>query len=122
MTKTAATTALQDKQQDFLATDMIKIAGFFWQICLLRASPSQIPGNPVVLGAVLGIYCLTALLALAVTRTNHTMLSILGIVLVGVLIQGSLVFALLAFKRLGQRFYATWSAMLPISVPQMPRI
>ncbi len=91
---------------------MIKIAGYFWQICLLRASPSQLPGNPAVLGTVLGVYCVTALLALTVTRTSHTPLSILGIVAVGVLVQGSLVFGLLAFKRLGQRFYATWSALL----------
>ena len=91
---------------------MIQIATFFWQLCLLRKSPEQLPASPFATGIVLLVYLVIALVAVSITRPDRSLVTVAGIVLTGAMLQAFVTFALLAFKGFRHRFQATWSAIL----------
>jgi len=92
--------------------DMTTILGYFWRLCLLRASPAHVPGSRAVLSLLIGLYAFAAILALSLTRPLQTWPDIVGITFTSLLIQGAMTFALLAFKNAGNRFPSTWGALL----------
>lgn len=91
---------------------MQQIISFFWQMCLLREHPEHLHANSFTLGFILTFYTGTALIAVALARPNHPLITIVGIVVVGISIQASLTWAVLAFKKLANRFLATWASLL----------
>ena len=91
---------------------MFPILGFFWQLCLLRSSPARLPQSVAALGIIIAAYCVVAIGVLGVTRPTHSLLAVIGIVFTGALVQGTLTYGLLAFKRQANRFFATWGALL----------
>jgi hypothetical protein len=91
---------------------MQQIVSFFWQMCLLRQNPENLPSNRFNVGLILFFYVVIALIAVALTRSTHSPLNIVGIVFIGVSIQATLTWSVLAFKKLTQRFTATWASLL----------
>jgi len=91
---------------------MQQIVSFFWQMCLLRESPARLPSTPFTLGLIVACYLVIALVAVNVTRPSQTVPAVIGIVLTGMGVQAVLTYGLLAFKRIGSRFLATWSSLL----------
>ena len=91
---------------------MLQIVSFFWQMCLLRQNPENLPSNRFNVGLILFLYVIIALLAVALTRPTHSPFNIAGIVFIGISIQAALTWSVLAFKQLTQRFTATWASLL----------
>jgi hypothetical protein len=91
---------------------MLQIVSFFWQMCLLRQNPENLPSNRFNVGLILFLYVIIALVTVALTRPTHSPLNIVGIVFIGISIQAALTWSVLAFKQLTQRFTATWASLL----------
>lgn len=91
---------------------MQRIIYYFWQICLLRAGPEGVPGNPFVLVSTFAMYFLMSLLTLFATRSDISLLAMVAWLLIGIFIEASIVVSLLAFKQVTRRFTATLSALL----------
>ena len=91
---------------------MQQIISFFWRMCLLRENPGNLPANRFTLGFILTLYVVIALIAVSLTRPDHSSANIVGIVVVGISIQALLTWGVLAFKQLTHRFTATWASLL----------
>ena len=91
---------------------MLRIVNFFWQLCLLRSSPAQLPPSWFVTASVFAIYLIIALTTVALTRPDLTGTATVAIVAIGIAVQASVTCALLQFKGYASRFSATWSALL----------
>ena len=91
---------------------MQQIVLFFWQMCLLRQNPENLPASRFNVGLILFLYVIIALIAVALTRPTHSPFNIVGIVVVGVTIQAALTWSILVFKKLSGRFTATWASLL----------
>ena len=91
---------------------MLRIANFFWQLCLLRSSPAQLPPSWFMTASVFVIYLIIALTNVALTRPDLTGTAIVALVAIGIAVQASVTGALLQFKGYASRFSATWSALL----------
>lgn len=91
---------------------MQQILFYFWQLCLLRESPEKIPRNPFIVGAVIVAYLSTALLSVTLNQPDQNLLGIIGTVIVSLAIQMTIVWLLLAFKKVSYRFTATIAALL----------
>ncbi|MGI9322026.1 MAG: hypothetical protein ACR2PJ_00450 [Pseudomonadales bacterium] len=91
---------------------MLRIGNFFWQLCLLRRSPADLPATNFATGATLLVH-----LAIYVTIASYARPSV-SFAQMSVIITGSLLaqvlttWCLLRFKGLGGRFRATWTALL----------
>ena len=95
----------------FCHRPMQQIVMYFWQLCLLRASPERIPGNRSVLATIFVIYAFISLVTMLITEDTSIM-GMIAIVLVNVGVQAALVYLLLLFKQLQRRFIATLAALL----------
>ncbi len=91
---------------------MGQISTFFWQMCLLRRSPADLPSSNFVTGIIFGLYLAIALLVVNLTRPWQGTLEIITTIAIGISLQAFITYILLQFKRLGYRFRATWSALL----------
>lgn len=92
---------------------MQQILTYFWQMCLLKEGPERLPTSWFVLSLTLVVYLTLALLSLVVTRSGDmTVPQMLGSAVSGILIEGVVVIALLAFKGVIPRFQATMAALL----------
>ncbi len=91
---------------------MLQIVIYFWQMCLLRAGPQQLPRSPSVLALILVIYFLIAAFTIGATRSGQDFMGIFGGALLGVIIEAGIVWSLLLYKRVTWRFIATMSALL----------
>ena len=91
---------------------MLQIVHFFWQICLLRKSPEELPSSRFSTGLVFFVYLLIALCSVAFTRPENSITTVIGTIFIGVGFQAGVTFLLLEFKGYRNRFYATWSALL----------
>jgi hypothetical protein len=90
---------------------MQQILMYFWQMCLLKRGPEQLPGDWFPLGLTFAAYFLVALLSLLIGRGETTPIFVLGSIVIGVAIQTLIVASVLAFKRVGHRFPATMAAL-----------
>lgn len=91
---------------------MQKIIFYFWQLCLLRESPENLPRSPFVVGLVIAVYLSIALIAVTLNQPNQSLFGVFGIVMVSLSIQATFIWALLAFKSVTYRFIATFAALL----------
>jgi hypothetical protein len=91
---------------------MQQILLFFWQLCLLRESPEKLPGSQFVVGFVIVVYLSIALIAVTLNQPDQNLPGIVGTVTVGVILQATFVWLLLAFKRVTHRFIATLASLL----------
>ncbi len=91
---------------------MLRIASYFWQLCLLRASPAQLPGSGFSTMLILGVYLLVSIAVVSVTRPTLTAPYAVLTIAIGVILQASFTFALLHFKGRQHRFNATLAALL----------
>lgn len=91
---------------------MRQIVTYFWQICVLKAGPQQLPRSTAVLSFIFALYFLVAAITVATTRPQQNLVGILGGALIGVLLEAFIVWCLLLYKQVTWRFIATMSALL----------
>ena len=91
---------------------MFQIVSFFWQLCLLRRSPAQLPSSTFATLAVFLVYLIVALVAINMTRPAQAFSGVAGTVATGATLQALATWLLLLFKGYTDRFPATWTAML----------
>ncbi len=91
---------------------MQQILFYFWQLCLLRESPEKLPKSQFAFGLVLLVYLSIASIAVTLNRPEQTFTGIIGSVLVGLGVQISVTWGLLAFKKFSGRLSATLVALL----------
>lgn len=91
---------------------MLHIVHFFWQLCLLRSSPAQLPTSRFATWIIFTLYVTIALTIVMLTRPNLTGFAVLATVAIGVGVQAGVTYALLQYKGLIYRFSKTWSALL----------
>jgi len=92
------------------------IFNFFWRICLLRASPENIPSSRALTLSLLGAYTVLSLITLYFIKSEITILNGLTAISVEVLIEASLVYSLLFFKGVRNRFFSTFAALLGTNI------
>jgi len=88
------------------------IFNFFWQICIFRASPEDIPSSRVLTLALLLGYILLSLLALFIIKSEITLFNGRTAIAIEILMEASLLYCLLHFKSVQARFFSTFSALL----------
>lgn len=88
------------------------IFNFFWQICLLRASPENIPSSRVLTLALLFAYMMLSLTTLFIIKSDITILNGLIAVSVEIAVEASIFYGLLYFKSVQNRFLSTFAALL----------
>ena len=88
------------------------IFNFFWQICLLRASPENIPSSRVLTLALLFSYTLLSLTTLYIIKSEITIWNGLTAITVEVCMEAALLYGLLFFKSVQDRFLSTFAALL----------
>lgn len=91
---------------------MRQIVIYFWHMCLLKAGPQRLPATLPILALVCLIYFVVAAITVGVTRTGQDISGTLGVSFLGILMEGVIVWVLLAFKRVTGRFIPTMSALL----------
>jgi hypothetical protein len=91
---------------------MLKIATFFWQMCLLKKGPEVLPSNRFVTGIVLVAYLITAIIVVLIVQPAKPVIDLIGTIAIGLCVQAAVTFLLLQFKGLKHRFQATFSALL----------
>lgn len=95
----------------FLHRPMQQIVMYFWQLCLLRASPERIPGNTSILAMIFVVYAFFSLVTMWITE-DRSVMAMIAKVVVSVVVQAGLIYGLLLFKQLQGRFIATLAALL----------
>ena len=91
---------------------VLRIVGYFWQMCLLRKGPEQLPSSGFAPGVALLIYILIALPSAGLIMPGQAFSKIVSTVAIGVILQAVITLLLLQFKRMPHRFRATWCALL----------
>jgi len=91
---------------------VLQILSYFWQLCLLRSSPAQLPSSWFATLLVFSIYLIIALVVVSLTRPNLDAFQVIATITIGISIQAAVTWALLQYKDRAGRFPATWSALL----------
>lgn len=91
---------------------MRQIVIYFWQMCLLKTGPQRLPDTVPILVFMCAVYLIIAAATLGITRTEQDVTGILGTSVFGLLMEGAIVWTLLAFKRVTPRFIPTMIALL----------
>ena len=91
---------------------MIQIAGYFWQMCLLRTGPEALPSSNFATALVLACYLPIALGVSTLARPGEGFLVTLSVVFIGIFMQAIVTLLLTTFKGHPERFKQTWSALL----------
>ena len=92
---------------------MLAIALYFWQLCLLRRSPGELPASPFVLGFALAVsLALETLLQMTIFSGAAGLASKLIDTGANLFVQGLVTWALLYYKQRHGSFLATWTALL----------
>ena len=86
---------------------MLRIALYFWQMCLLRAGPEKVPASLPVMSLVLAAYLLIAFISANITRPAASSGALLGSLLIGVVVECTLVYGILRFKKFSPRAIPT---------------
>jgi hypothetical protein len=90
---------------------MLKIAFYFWQMCLLRVGPDKVPTSLPIASMALAIYLAIAFISINVTRPSLTLGALVGSLLVGILIEVVLVYGILYFKKCVGRVIPTLTSL-----------
>lgn len=88
------------------------IVFYFWQLCLLRSSPAQLPSSNFATGLVFSVYLAIAVVIYLLIRPGQPLPAMLGTIAIGVILQAGATFLLLQFMDYLDRFRATWTALL----------
>jgi hypothetical protein len=91
---------------------MRSILIYFLQICLLRVGPERVPSNTRVVASIFGLYFVIAMVSLIFTRPDIALAIKALIIIIGFAIEAGLIFALLLFKSMSQRYLSTLGALL----------
>jgi hypothetical protein len=91
---------------------MQQIIRYFWQICLFRKSPEDLPSNWFPTGLALAIYLLVATTSIILGNQDVSMARLTGTIFTGLGVEASVVLALLVFKGVPRRFPPAMAAML----------
>ena len=91
---------------------MLKISLFFWQMCLLRRAPGELPTTNFAMGLIVTCYLLVALATVSYSRPHNTLAMTLGTIIIGFALQALITWGLHLFKGVGHRFRGTWLALL----------
>jgi len=91
---------------------MLQIAGYFWQMCLLRQGPEALPSSNFVTGIILGIYLPVAFFVSTLARPGEALTITLFTIAIGISMQALVTYLLTSYKNLRSRFRPTWSALL----------
>jgi hypothetical protein len=90
---------------------MLKIASYFWQMCLLRVGPEKVPASLPVMSMVLAAYLLVAFISVNITRPTVGFGALLGSLLIGVAVECVLVYGILSFKKFSARVIPTLTSL-----------
>jgi len=91
---------------------MLVILKYFWQMCLLKAGPDKIPGQPQLLAVVLVLYVVAEILVALLTRSEESFSLALRIIPVEIIMLGLVTYLLLLFVKLQRRFLPTYTAIV----------
>ena len=92
---------------------MIKIIHFFWQICIFKKGPEQVPTAPVFVAVVITAYLLVSVLAsLFEPALDGNIIKAILVVLVSTAVQLSIFTLLLLYKNMFSRVKETLLALL----------
>ncbi len=91
---------------------MLKISHYFWQICLLRKGPEDLPSSTFATAFVFALYFGIAVVVVSITRPSQDAPTMLGTLFIGIGLQAGVTWGLLQFKGLTNRFRRTWSSLL----------
>lgn len=83
---------------------MHAIANYFWQLCLFRRHPAELPNRISTAGSLLLLYLLFIIPAGLISYPSRPVFTTLSIVLIGVSLQAFLLYGLLFFKGFQERF------------------
>lgn len=84
---------------------------YFWRLCLLRESPARIPSSLGLAVLATTIYFFVGMLSFAVSRSDITLATTVGVSAVSVVIEFTGLYSLLLFKQYQSRIYATATAV-----------
>ena len=90
---------------------MQAILSYFWQICLLRVGPEKIPSNVALCRAICVVYLITQIVTTLYTRSDLATSEMIAQVTLSFAMEVSILFSLLTFKQLRERFLASLSAL-----------
>ncbi len=91
---------------------MLQFLSFFWQLCLLRTGPEHAPVSIGFIGFISAVYVACSTFLLTISNSGNQVTNAVQLVILGIVIQMSCIWLLLAFKRLRNRFKATLVAFL----------
>lgn len=94
---------------------MWRITKFFWQLCLLRQSPANLPSSTFATAAVFFVYLLIGISSAALRRPEESLTAFTGTLVISVAMQIVITLLLLEFKGARGRFQQTWMALLGAS-------
>ena len=92
------------------------IFSYFWQICLLRVSPENIPSSNILTAALLLAYGLLSTLTLYTIKPELAFQSNVSAILIELVIEAGLLFGILTFKNVKLRFLSAYSALMATNV------
>lgn len=96
---------------------MKEIIALFWDICRFKRGPESVPSEPVFVGLVFLSYCLTTLVAIGVSPDLElSFFAALLVVVVTVTTTLGLIWVLMFFKGLTNRFMPTVTALVGADV------
>jgi hypothetical protein len=91
---------------------MLQFLLFFWQMCLLKSGPEQAPVSMGFIGFISAVYVTCSTVLLTISSSGNQVSKAVQLVILGIVIQMSCIWLLLAFKRVSNRFRATLVAFL----------
>ena len=92
------------------------IFNYFWQICLLRASPEKIPASTVLTASLLVAYTMISILTLYTIKPELGFMSKVSAIFLEFTIEASVLFGVLFFKNVYARFLSAYAALLATNV------
>lgn len=95
---------------------MQSILSLFWNLCLLRTGPEQMPTAGVFVGLVLAVNVVVSTLVALSAPAEPTLLQALSIPIVAAAVLAGSTLLMLRMKGLSQRFTATLTALLGADV------
>ncbi|MFT7687289.1 MAG: hypothetical protein ACI9FB_002641 [Candidatus Azotimanducaceae bacterium] len=92
------------------------IVKYFWQICLLRASPENIPSSKVLIASLLFAYTLISIITLYTIKPELGFVSKASAIMLELGVEAGVLFGILFFKNVRARFLSAYAALLATNV------
>jgi hypothetical protein len=88
------------------------IAIYFWQLCLFRRHPAELPNRPSTAALILAIYLIVITPVGLLSYPARTFVTTLAIISIGICLQSAILYLLLLFKGVSTRFPSVIGNML----------